>query len=109
MPTTAIFPVSTATVMTISISAVAPDIPEYDRAEWKHWADKDGDCRNARREFLAVESVTPVTFETDRKRRVEAGRWYGTFTGVYEEVVPAMVDIDHLVHFKIAHSAGGWA
>ena len=107
--TTARFPSSTprptATVLVISISAVAPNIPEYDRVAWKHWTDSDGDCRNTRQQVLAGESVTPVTFETDRKCRIEAGRWYGAFTGNYEKVP----DIDHIVPLKNAHNSGGWA
>ena len=98
----------TATVLVISISAVAPNIPEYDWIVWQHWTDSDGDCRNTRQQVLADESVTPVTFETDRKCRIETGRWYGAFTGKYEEV-PEIVDIDRLVPLKNAHNSGGWA
>ena len=58
--------------------------------------------------YWQTKSVMLVTFETDRKCRVETGRWYGAFTGVYEEV-PDIVDIDHLVPLKNAHNSGGWA
>ena len=43
-----------------------------------------------------------MTFETDRKCRVEAGRWYGAFTAVYVDD-PRDLDIDHLVPLKNAH------
>ena len=48
-----------------------------------------------------------MTFETDRKCRVEAGRWYGAFTGGYTGD-PGGLDIDHLVTLKNAHLSGGW-
>ena len=99
-------PRPTATVLVISISDVAPNISDYDRVAWKHWTDSEGDCRNTRQQVLADESVMPVTFETDRNCRIETGRWYGAFTGNYEEV-PDIVDIDHLVPLKNAHNSGG--
>ena len=48
-----------------------------------------------------------MTFETDRKCRVETGRWYGVFTGAYFED-PGDVDVDHMVPLKNAHNSGGW-
>ena len=48
-----------------------------------------------------------MTFETDRKCRVETGRWFGAFTGVYTGD-PGDLDIDHLVPLKNAHLSGGW-
>ena len=74
---------------------------------WKHWTDANGDCQDARQEVLVAESLVPVTFETDRQRRVETGRWSGAFTGVYVEN-PSDLDIDHLVPLKNAHLSGGW-
>ena len=49
-----------------------------------------------------------VTFESERKCRVETGRWYGAFTGTYVEA-PGDLDIDHLVPLKNAHDSGGRA
>ena len=48
-----------------------------------------------------------MTYKTDRKCRVETGRWYGTFTGTYVDN-PGDLDIDHLVALKNAHLSGGW-
>ena len=48
-----------------------------------------------------------MTFETDRQCRVETGRWFGAFTGVYVEN-PGDLDIDHQVPLKNAHLSGGW-
>ena len=86
---------------------IPADIPEYDRGDWKHWVDTDGDCQDARQEVLIAESLVSVTFETDRQCRVETGRWFGAFTSVYVED-PSDLDIDHLVPLKNAHLSGAW-
>ena len=95
------------TTLVITVAPIPADIPEYDRRDWKHWTDADGDCQDARQEVLVEESLDEVTFETDRKCRVETGRWYGAFTGVYVED-PGDLDIDHLVPLKNAHLSGAW-
>ena len=97
-----------ATTLVITIATVPDDIPEYDRSDWRHWIDEDGDCQDARQESLVAESLVPVIFETDRECRVATGRWYGAFTGVYVED-PSDLDIDHLVPLKNAHLSGGWS
>ena len=66
----------TATTLVITIAAIPADIPDYDRSDWRHWVDADGDCQDARQEVLIAESLEPVTYESDRKCRVEAGRWW---------------------------------
>ena len=96
------------TTLVITVAPISADIPEYDRGNWKHWSDADGDCQDARQEVLVEESLDEVTFETDRQCRVETGRWYGAFTGAYFED-PEDVDVDHMVPLKNAHNSGGWA
>ena len=96
-----------AATQVITIAPIPADIPEYDRDDWKHWTDADGDCQDARQEVLVEESLDEVTFETDQLCRVESGRWFGAFTGVYVED-PGDLDIDHLVPLKNAHLSGGW-
>ena len=96
------------TVLSITVSPVLADIPGYNRSEWKHWTDEDGDCQDARQEVLISESLVEVTFESDKNCRVATGRWYGAFTGTYSED-PGDLDIDHLVPLKNAHDSGGWA
>ena len=93
--------------MVITVAPIPAGILEYDRGDWKHWVDEDGDCQDARQEVLITESLVSVTFETDRACRVETGRWYGAFTGVYTGD-PRDLDIDHLVPLKNAHLSGGW-
>ena len=47
-------------------------MPEYDRGDWRHWIDEDGDCQDARQEVLLEESEVTVTYEDSRQCRVEA-------------------------------------
>ena len=97
-----------ATTLAITVAPIPTDIAEYNRSQWKHWVDDDRDCQDARQEVLISESLVEVTFESERKCRVETGRWYGAFTGIYVEA-PGDLDIDHLVPLKNAHDSGGWA
>ena len=97
-----------ATTLVITIATVPDDIPEYDRSDWRHWTDEDGDCQDARQGVLVEESLTPVTFETDRGCRVATGRWFGAFDGHDLENTNSL-DIDHMVPLKNAHDSGGWA
>jgi hypothetical protein len=30
----------------LKISSVSQDLPSYDRKDWRHWIDDDGDCKN---------------------------------------------------------------
>ena len=97
-----------ATLLIVAVAPVPSDIPEYDRSEWRHWIDEDGDCQDARQEVLISESLVEVTFESDELCRVATGQWYGAFTGSYVDV-PGDLDIDHLVPLKNAHESGGWS
>ena len=104
-PTTA--PTETNTLV-ITVAEIPAGIPEYDRDDWKHWTDADGDCKEARQEVLIVESLVPVTFEDDRQCRVESGRWWTPHLGHHLEN-PRHIDVDHHVPLKNAHLSGGWA
>ena len=95
------------TTLVITVAEIPEDIPEYKRSEWKHWVDDDGDCQDARQEVLIEESLVPVTFEDDRRCRVEAGRWWAPHLGHHLEN-PAAIDVDHHVPLKNAHVSGGW-
>ena len=95
------------TVLSITVADIQTGMPEYDRSQWKHWTDEDGDCQDARQEVLISESLVEVTFEDDRKCRVAKGRWYGALTGTYLQS-PGELDIDHLVPLKNAHDSGAW-
>ena len=54
-----------------------------------------------------AESRTAVSFETDRRCRVEAGQWLAPYTN---SVVtdPGRLDVDHMVPPGNAHASGAW-
>lgn len=104
-PEPAAGPVGTTVIL---VAPVPPDIPEYDHSQWKHWADADGDCQDTRQELLIRESLSEVTFETDRRCQVETGWWHGAFTRTRVNN-PSELDIDHRVPLQNAHRSGGWA
>ena len=101
-------PSASGIVLQVSVAPVPRDLPDYDRGEWRHWTDEDGDCQNARQEALIAESTIAVTFQSDERCKVAAGRWQGPYTG---EIVtsPGDLDIDHMVPLGNAHRSGGWA
>ena len=66
----------------------------YDRSDWPHWSDLDGDGCNTRCEVLAAE-------------RRDDGSWYSVFDG-RSTTTPREFDIDHLVPLAEAHESGGW-
>ena len=78
----------------------------YDRDEWRHWIDTDGDCQNTRAEILIQDSLEPVSFGSQDSCRVIRGRWLLPYTG--GTVTNArQLDIDHIVPLKWAHGHGG--
>ena len=84
------------------------DMPAYDRDEWRHWIDEDGDCQDTRQEALVAESVSPVEYTDSDQCRVASGEWIDPYSGVlYAD--PSDLQIDHLVPLANAHASGGWA
>ena len=94
--------------LTIVVAAVPSPIPAYDRGEWRHWTDEDGDCQDTRQEVLVAESLNPVTFEDMRQCRVASGLWSGPYTAESFDS-PRSLDVDHMVPLGNAHQSGGWA
>ncbi len=89
-------------------ASVPSHILPYDRVQWRHWIDADGDCQDTRQEVLIAESTTQVGFKTAKKCRVASGTWDGPFTG-RQFTDPRKLDIDHMVPLENAHRSGGWA
>ena len=91
--------------MSVAVAPRSSGLPDYDRGDWDHWTDVDGDCQDTRQEVLISESSVPVTFADDRSCRVATGRWTGPYTGeVVEE--PGKLDVDHMVPLANAHASG---
>ena len=106
LPTATSVVTGTTTVMLV-VRAVPDGIPAYDRDDWDHWIDEDGDCQDTRQEVLIAESLIPVTYEGTTTCRVETGGWYGVFSGqTFND--PSRLDIDHFVPLANAHKSGGW-
>ena len=101
-------PTLATNTLVITVAAIPDDIPEYDRSDWRHWTDEDGDCQDARQEVLIAESLVAVTFETDRECRVETGQWWAPHLG-HHLGNPGHIDVDHHVPLKNAHLSGAWA
>lgn len=77
----------------------------YNRKDWPHWVDEDGDCQNTRQELLIAFSTAPVSFKDHRKCTVRQGQWYGIYT-VKTFTNAADLDIDHIVPLAHAHRHG---
>ena len=101
-------PGDSVTLPQLTIDSIPEDIPSYDRSEWNHWIDEDGDCQDARQEVLIAESRSDVTFSNGSECRVAQGQWIAPFTGT-EVTDPSELDIDHMVPLANAHASGGWA
>ncbi len=94
----------------VALEAMPPEIPPYRRADWRHWVDDDGNCRNARTEVLVRQalSVTLATRADGRQCAVIGGVWVDPFSGdTLRE--PGQIDIDHVVPLQNAHLSGSWA
>ena len=96
---------TTTTVLRVTVSAVPATLPDYDRHDWKHWTDADGDCQDARNEVLIAESQTRVAYRTDRKCRVTTGEWLAPYSNTIV-TDPRRLDVDHMVPLGNAHDSG---
>ena len=100
-------------VVTLLVFLLAPalphaqTVPDYDRDEFRGWADEDGDCMNTRHEFLEELSTGPVRYSANGCRVVR-GRWLDPYTDrIFTE--SSDLDVDHLVPLYWAWQRGAWA
>ena len=94
--------------MSIAVAPTSGNMPAYDRDEWRHWIDEDGDCQDTRHEALVAESVSAVEYADSGQCRVASGEWVDPYTGE-RFADPSNLEIDHLVPLANAHASGGWA
>lgn len=80
--------------------------PGYQRTEWQHWEDFDGDCQNARQELLIAQSQLEIRFTNARSCTVATGLWFDPYTGLLFSKA-SDVDIDHVIPLQYAHDHGG--
>lgn len=80
-------------------------IEGYDRDDWPHWSDDDGDCMNTRHEMLLAQADGDVNLSPDGCY-VSTGTWFGPFSGkIYHRA--SDLDVDHVIPLKWAHDHGG--
>ena len=107
VPTTTTTTASSTSYPQLVIREVSSSIPIYDRDDWSHWSDDDGDCQNIRHEVLQDETFEAVTFTTSSNCYVDTGKWYGVYTATYYYSASEL-DVDHFVPLKNAHDSGGY-
>jgi len=90
----------TITALALSLSSL---VLAYDRDDYPHWKDLDGDGQDTREEILIRDSAIPVTFREDN--RVASGLWICPYTGRVLRN-PSDLDIDHLVSLGEIDAAG---
>ena len=54
-------------ILRVAVAEVPANLPEYDREDWKHWTDADGDCQDARDEVLVAESQVHLSYKSPPK------------------------------------------
>ena len=91
----------------LEIREASTSIPTYDRDDWSHWSDDDGDCQNIRHEVLQDETLEAVTYTTSSNCYVATGKWYGVYTAEYYYSASEL-DVDHFIPLKNAHDSGGY-
>ena len=89
------------------IAEASANLPDYDRDDWAHWNDDDGDCINTRHEVLMSESLVEVTMLNDDICRVDQGLWADPYTGL-NFTNASDLDVDHMVPLANAHLSGAW-
>lgn len=77
----------------------------YNRDDWRHWIDADGNCINTRHEMLRAQAIGTVKLSPDGCY-VSTGAWRCPFGG--ETFTRAShLDADHIIPLAWAHGRGG--
>lgn len=76
---------------------------EYDRKQWPHWKDHDGDCLDTRHEVLGDESIQVPRIANCQ---VVGGTWIDPYSGMIISD-PKKLDVDHFVPLSNADRSGG--
>lgn len=81
-------------------------IPKFNRREWRHWSDLDGDGEDTRQEILKRDSKVPVTLGDNGL--IKTGLWLCMYSG-RDYTAASKIDIDHVISLGEAHRMGGHA
>ena len=91
----------------ITASSSSSDCPKYDRSDYSHWIDADGDCQDTRVEVLVAENIGTISYLTGSSCKVVTGSWYDPFTDTTFSTA-SRLDVDHMVPLKEAHESGAY-
>ena len=88
-------------------SSSSSDCPKYDRSDYSHWIDADGDCQDTRVEVLVAENIGTISYLNGSSCKVVTGSWYDPFTDTTFSTA-SRLDVDHMVPLKEAHESGAY-
>ena len=91
----------------MTASSSSSDCPKYDRSDYSHWIDADGDCQDTRVEVLIAENIGTISYLTGSSCKVVTGSWYDPFTDTTFSTA-SRLDVDHMVPLKEAHESGAY-
>ena len=57
-------PAQSTTQLSVTVAAVPGGLPGYDRDDWRHWIDEDGDCQDTRHEVLIMRASSNPELRT---------------------------------------------
>ena len=93
-------------ILVLAVIVLCSPVVAYDRSEYPHWVDLDGNGRDTRQDILIRDSLDLVTF--DPRGKVQTGLWSCPYTGKVTRD-PKDLDVDHLVALGEIYAAGGSA